>query len=72
MTATWLHIFCTIAMTCEDTITVPPVCTYSMRMSRRFALETGSTDSNGSSSTSTRGLSIMAVAKQIFFVMPEE
>ena len=56
MTATCVHIFSTSAMTCEEMITVPPVRAYSMRMSLRLALDTGSTDSNGSSSTSTRGL----------------
>ncbi len=34
--------------------------------------ETGSTDSNGSSSTRTRGEWIMAPASMIFFVMPAE
>ena len=37
-------------------ITVPPVCAYSARMSLRLALDTGSTDSNGSSNTRMRGL----------------
>ena len=53
-------------------ITVPPVRAYSMRMSLRFALETGSTDSKGSSSTRMRGLWIIAEARQIFLVMPAE
>ena len=70
--ATCVHIFSTSAMTCEEMITVPPVRAYSMRMSLRLALDTGSTDSNGSSSTSTRGLWIMAAARQIFLVMPAE
>lgn len=37
-----------------------------------FALDTGSTDSKGSSSTRMRGLWIIAVARQIFLVMPAE
>ena len=35
---------------------VPPVCAYSTRMSLRLALDTGSTDSNGSSNTRIHGL----------------
>ena len=34
--------------------------------------DTGSTDSNGSSSTSSRGEWIMAAASAIFLVMPAE
>ena len=37
-----------------------------------FAAETGSTDSNGSSSTSSRGEWIIAQASAIFFVIPAE
>src|SRR5690606_36883772 len=43
-----------------DRITVPPWATYARRMSRMTAEETGSIDSNGSSSTSTRGEWIIA------------
>lgn len=56
ITATCVHIFSTNAITCEEIITVPPVFAYSMRMSLRLALDTGSTDSNGSSRTRMRGL----------------
>ena len=62
----------TIDITCDEMITVPPVETYAERMSRIFELDTGSTASKGSSSTNTRGLWIIAVARQIFFVMPAE
>ena len=56
MTVTCVHIFSTSDITCEEMMTVPPVDAYSARMSLRFALDTGSTDSNGSSSTRMRGL----------------
>jgi len=37
-----------------------------------FAADTGSTDSNGSSSTRTRGACTIAVASAIFLVIPAE
>ena len=43
-----------------------------LRHSLMFALDTGSTDSKGSSSTRMRGLWIIAVARHIFLVMPAE
>ena len=55
-----------------ESTTVPPLATYFCRISVTFAAETGSTDSNGSSSTSTRGEWIIAQASAIFFVMPAE
>ncbi len=71
-TATWSHIRCTRSMTWLETITVPPLATYRSRMSRMLAAETGSTDSNGSSRTSTLGAWIRADARAIFLVMPAE
>ena len=41
-------------------------------MSRMFAADTGSTASNGSSSTSSRGACTSAHARATFFVMPAE
>ena len=41
-------------------------------MSRMFAAETGSTASNGSSSTSSRGACTSAQASATFLVMPAE
>ncbi|MNW57094.1 hypothetical protein D3C74_348710 [compost metagenome] len=59
-------------MTCEETITVPPLATYPLRISRMLAAETGSTASNGSSSTSRLGAWMRAEASAIFLVMPAE
>ena len=54
-----------------DSNTVPPASVKRRRMSMTMADETGSTDSNGSSSTSSRGEWIIAAAIAIFFVMPD-
>lgn len=59
-------------MTWLEKTTVPPPATYRFRMSRMSAAETGSTASNGSSSTSTRGPCNNAQARPIFFFMPAE
>jgi hypothetical protein len=53
-------------------MTVPPWATYVERMSRMIALETGSTASNGSSRTSSRGEWIIAPASITFLTIPAE
>ena len=55
-----------------DISTVPPAAVNFFRMSMTSCADTGSTDSNGSSSTSRRGEWIMADAIEIFFTMPAE
>ncbi len=62
----------TTSMTWLEKMTVPPPVTYRCRMSRIRAADTGSTASNGSSSTSSRGACSSAQARPIFFFMPAE
>ena len=72
MIATWSHIRWTRSITWLETITVPPAWAKPCSSSRIRAAETGSTASNGSSSTSRSGAWIMAAARAIFLVMPAE
>jgi hypothetical protein len=72
MIATWLQSRSTTAMTWLEKTTVPPPATYRCRMSRISAADTGSTASNGSSSTRRRGACSSAQASPIFFFMPAE
>ena len=72
MIATWLQSRSTTSITWLEKTTVPPPDTYRCRMSRISAAETGSTASNGSSSTSSRGPCSSAQARPIFFFMPAE
>src|SRR6185312_15131194 len=72
MIATESQILWMRSMLWLDSTTVPPASVYLCRISITFAAETGSTDSNGSSSTSSRGEWIIAAAMAIFLVMPAE
>ena len=70
MTATESHTRSMRFMVWLDITTVPPAATYFCRISITFAADTGSTDSNGSSSTRRRGACTRAQASAAFLVMP--
>ena len=72
MTATCVQMRSTRSMTWLESTTVPPDSTKPVRMRRIVAAEIGSTASNGSSSTSTRGAWTSAEASVTFLVMPAE
>ena len=59
-------------MTWLESSTEPPPATKRVRIRLTVAAETGSTASNGSSRTSSRGPCSSAVARPIFFRIPEE
>jgi len=71
-TASSSHMLSTSSITCDDITTVPPLDTKPRRIRRMPSPDTGSTASNGSSSTSSRGAWISAQANPIFLVMPAE
>ena len=62
----------TSAITCVLITTVAPAARKPARMARTTAADTGSTASNGSSSTSTLRPCNSALARPIFFRMPVE
>ncbi len=72
ITATCEHRPSTSAITCEENTTVPPPAVYRPSTLRMIRADTGSTASNGSSSSSTRGECSSAAARVIFFRMPVE
>ena len=72
ITATVSQSCSTSAITWLESSTEPPPATNRVRMRLTVAAETGSTASNGSSSTSSRGACSSAVASPIFFRIPEE
>ena len=72
MTATWSQSCSTSAMTWLESTMEPPSATNPRRIVLMVAAETGSTASNGSSSTSSRGACSSAVASPIFLRMPVE
>ncbi len=71
-TATVSQSCSTSAITWLDSSTEPPPATNRLRIRLSVAADTGSTASNGSSSTSSRGPCSSAIANPIFFRMPVE
>ncbi len=72
MIPTASHVRSMSVMLWLESITVPPAAAYFLRMPMTAFADTGSTDSKGSSSTSTRGEWIIAAAIAIFLSMPAE